>query len=320
MLSRVADSLYWMSRYLERSQHTARLVGVNLSITLDRTPDSSGRHSQRLGASLIGTPPDGALDLWTLATQFSVDPSEPSSLWSCVASARENARQIREQISSEMWERVNALYWRVRHAAVDSSWHAQPDDFFRAVIEDICLLEGITDATMSRGEGWHYIQFGRFLERAQATALLLDVHFRAFPDVGPAAETENPADAVEWVGLLRSCTAFEAYCRRYTATLQPRLIAEFLLLDAELPRSVRFAAEQVESSLRALTRLSGRSSAGRPERLAGRLRASLNYAVMDEIMADSLHDCLGGIRRECNQIHEATYQTFITYQVEPALI
>jgi uncharacterized alpha-E superfamily protein len=143
------------------------------------------------------------------------------------------------------------------------------------------------------------------------------VHVRALPHVEQGVV--DSADAAEWVGLLRSCTAFEAYCRRYTATLEPKRIADFLLLDAEFPRSIRFAVEQIENSLRIITRLSGRSNAGRPERLAGRLRASLYYAQVDEIVADSLHQFLENVRRQCALIHTATYHTFITYQVEPAL-
>ncbi len=318
MLSRVADSLYWMARYLERAQHTGRVVGVNMSITLDRTPDSSGPHWQRAFESLRNRPLDPGLELAALPAHLTFDREHPDSLSSCVESARENARQVREQISSEMWEKLNNLYWLVRQAGTDGRWQAQPDDFFRGVIDSIYRFEGVTDATMSRGEGWHFIQLGRYIERAQATALLLDVHFREF--AGVDTMTVRPADAVDWVALLRACTAFESYCRRYTATLHPRQVAEFLLLDGELPRSVRFAVEQVELSLRAIARLAGRSAAGRPERLAGRLRAFINYALMDEIMADSLHAFLDHIRRQCSLIHAATYQSFITYQVEPAAV
>ena len=193
----------------------------------------------------------------------------------------------------------------------------QPQDVLRAVIDGCYLFTGITNSTMNRGEGWHFIQVGRFLERASATSLLLDVHFRAFKDVRPGEV--HPEDAAEWAGLLRSCTAFEAYCRRFTATIDARRVADFLLLDPELPRSVRFSVEHLEVSLRAITRLSGREDAGRPERLAGRLRSGLHYAQLDEIMADSLQHFLESVRRQCAQVHTATYQTFIDYQVQPAI-
>jgi uncharacterized alpha-E superfamily protein len=316
MLSRVADNLYWMSRYLERAEHTARTVGVNLDLAIDRAPESSGQHWDRLFESLKVSEPDPAFDAAQVATALTFDTSRGESIAAYVAAARENARQVREQVSSEMWEQLNRLYWQVRQASRDADAEAQPYESLRSIIDGIYLFKGVTNSTMSRGEGWHYIQLGRFIERAAATSLLLDVHVRTF-EVGQGAV--DPAHAVEWVGLLRSCTAFEAYCRRYTATLEPKRIADFLLLDAEFPRSVRFAVEQIENSLRIITRLSGRSNAGRPERLAGRLRASLYYAQVDEIVADSLHQFLESVRRQCSHVHTATYHTFITYQVEPAL-
>jgi uncharacterized alpha-E superfamily protein len=318
MLSRVADSLYWVGRYLERAEHVARVVDVNLNLALDRTPESSDRHWDRLFESLqTPLPPEALGDAEALTALLTVDLSNRDSLAASVHAARENARQIREQISSEMWEQVNRLYWLVRQTSQSDRWQAQPQDFLRAVIEGCYLFTGITSATMNRGEGFHFIQLGRFLERAFANSALLGVHFQAFPDM--RGGEVQPGSAVEWAGLLRSCTAFEAYSRRFTARLDPRQIADFLLLDPEFPRSIRFAVEQIEGSLRAITRLSGRENAGRPERLAGRLRASLYYAQLDEIVADSLQAFLDGVRRQCAQIHGATYQTFISYQLDPAL-
>ncbi len=317
MLSRVADNLYWMSRYLERAEHTARVVGVNLDLAIDRTPESSGFHWKRVFDGLQVAPPAGALDAASLAAALTYDTGRSESIVSYVTAARENARQVREQISSEMWEQINRLYWRVRHISGDLTAGSQPYESLRSIIDGVYLFKGVTNSTMGRGEGWHYIMLGRFLERAAATSLLLDVHLRAFPEL--ALRVVAPAHAADWVGLLRSCTAFEAYCRRNTATLEPKRIADFLLLDPEFPRSIRFAVEQIESSLRVITRLSQRSNAARPERLAGRLRASLSYAQVDEIVADSLPQFLENIRRQCAQVHAATYHTFITYQVEPAL-
>ena len=198
---------------------------------------------------------------------------------------------MREQISSEMWEQLNRLYWQVKQASRDVAEAQQPFESLRSIIDGIYLFKGVTNSTMSRGEGWHYIQLGRFLERAPRPALLLDVHVRAFPNWPRAVVDAADAAPSGW-GCCARAPRFEAYCRRYTATLEPKRIADFLLLDAEFPRSVRFAVEQIENSLRIITRLSGRSNAGRPERLAGRLRASLYYAQVDEIVADSLHQFL----------------------------
>src|SRR5262245_20160888 len=164
---------------------------------------------------------------------------------------------------------------------------------------------------MGHGEGWHYLRLGRFLERASATAALVDLHFER-------AETLS-ANHVDWVGLLRSCSALEGYCRCYTADLRPERIAEFLLLNSEFPRSVRFAASRVESALRTIAVLSSRGAGGRVERLAGRLHALLDYGQMDEILNDDPHAYMEGIGKHCAQIHAALYQSYVTYPLESAL-
>jgi uncharacterized alpha-E superfamily protein len=164
---------------------------------------------------------------------------------------------------------------------------------------------------MGHGEGWQYLQAGRFLERADATAKLVDLHFRD--------KTRLPATHLEWVGLLRSCSALEAYCRHYTADLRPERIAEFLLLNPEFPRSVRFAAARVESALRSVAQYTTRGVGGRAERLSGRLHASLDYGQVDEILNDDPHTYLAEIGRYCMQIHAAAYQSYVTYPIESAL-
>jgi uncharacterized alpha-E superfamily protein len=183
----------------------------------------------------------------------------------------------------------------------------------------------VTDATLSQGEGWHYIQIGRFIERAATTAAMLEGQFTR-PTVRLTArgvEAHDPlmseGEYERWVSLLRASNAFEAYCRHYTAELRPDRIAEFLLLNAEFPRSIRFVADRIESSLRAIAAMLGRPANGRPERFAGRLKASLNYGQIDEIMADEPRQYLESIRRQCEQVHAALYETYITYPIESAL-
>jgi uncharacterized alpha-E superfamily protein len=318
MLSRVADAFYWTGRYLERAEHTARLVDVNTFLSLDGTPESSGRHWHRVFDSLQATIPDGGTtDVVALVQHLALDRANRDSIASSIHAARENLRQIREQISTELWERINRLYWAVRRTAEDERWQDQPSLFLRGVIEDCHLFIGLTTATMNRGEGYYFLELGRSLERAMTYSALLDTHIRAFPDL--RAGEVAPEVVAEWTALLRSCTALEAYTRRFTARIDARRIADFLLLDPEFPRSVRFAVEQVESALRGITRLSGRENAGRPERLAGRLRASLHYAQLDEIVEDSLQTFLQGISRQCGDIHAATYRTFIGYHLDTAL-
>jgi uncharacterized alpha-E superfamily protein len=216
-----------------------------------------------------------------------------------------------------MWEQLNRLYLHVRTNASAQLWQDEPIEFFQSVKEGAHLFQGITDATMSHGEGWHFIQVGRFLERAGATALLLDTHFQ--PYLAATPDEPSPLEFNDWVALLKCCTAFEAYCKVYTADVQPTRVAEFLLLNGESPRSVRFAADRIQRSLQAITQATASRGAGRAERLAGRLHAALDYGQVDEILADDMHGSLSAIRRSCDGIHAAIYQTYVVYPVESAL-
>ena len=323
MLSRVADSLYWMSRYLERAEHTARMLDLNLSL-LDQETDATERRWRWVLASLRAAMPAKHGErsrVYAITEHLTFNPRNHDSLVACVTSARENARQVREQISTEMWEQLNQLYLSVRQARMQDIY-AQPHEFYRPIKEGSHLFQGLTDATMTHGEGWHYLQLGRFIERASATASLLDVHLRGLvtePESLPAETLAVSADHLSWVALLKCCTAFEAYVQVHTAELQPERIAEFLLLNAESPRSVRFAADRIERSLQALQRNAGRTRAGRAERLAGKLRSTLNYAQVDEIMADDLHAYLADIQHQGGQIHDAIQQQYITYAIDVAL-
>jgi uncharacterized alpha-E superfamily protein len=310
LLSRTADSLYWISRYLERAEHTARVVGVAVDVRLGRSSGAGTGAIERLyaGLGLAAAAPGARAD-----TAF-FDLGHGNSVISTVTMARENARQVREGISSEMWEQINALYLRLKQMRDDAAWTGRTHYLARTVIDGIHLFQGVTDATMDHGEGWQYLQAGRYLERAGATATLLDQFV-----LDPSHLEDDALDQTEWVSLLRSCSAREAYFRTFTADVRAERVAEFLLLNAEFPRSVRFAASRVESALLGLARWSGRRAGGRSERLAGRLHASLDYGQLDEILRDGSHAYLTGIRSQCEQIHGALYQTYLSYPIETAV-
>lgn len=317
MLSRVADHLYWMSRYLERAEHTARLIGLHLDLTLDQGAATAARR-RRLAASLGAPQITSHLDDdYSLAQSLTFDPANKSSIVACIAAARENAQQVREQISSEMWEQLNQLFLSLKRARIEEIWRTEPHRYYRTVKEGAHLFQGITDSTMSHGEGWHFIQVGRYIERAAAVAALLDVHFGAFR--APNSSASPSAEYLEWVGLLRSCTAFEAYCKVYTADLQPHAIAEFLLLNSSFPHSIRFSIDQVQAALDGIAEATESRKGGRIYRLVGRLRATLDFAQIDEIMAADLHSYLADIQNQCMQIHDALYQMYITYPIDVAL-
>jgi len=309
MLARVAQSLYWMSRYLERAEHTARLLDVNLHQMLDQTPRAAERRWDQMLTSLRAPPPaEGTGDAYAVTRSLTFDEANGASIFSCVGMARDNARQVRERISSEMWEQINRLYLSVRGTTIDEIWQAEPHEFFRTVKEGAHLFQGITDGTMSHGQGWQFIQAGRYIERGGSTALLLDVHLTSY------LEGSAGRDDLQWVGLLKSCTAFEAYCKVHTVRMQPERVAEFLLFDAEFPRSVRFVAGMVQASLQAISRATGARSPARAERLAGKLRAVLDYSQVDEILAEDVHGYLTNIQDLCTAIHTALHQTYILQQ------
>ncbi len=318
MLSRDADTLYWMSRYLERAEHTARLIDVNLVLMLDQSPAQASRRWERLLGSLHTPPPETQPDDPRAITELlTFDRSNRSSIMSALETARNNARQVRELISSEMWEQINRLYLQVSHVAIDDVWNLELHTFFRSIREGVHLFQGIADATMSHGQGWRFIELGRSLERASKTAALLDAYFG---DYLHAPEQHNRVgDLLDWVGLLKSRTAFEAYCQVYTADVRPERVAEFLLLNAEFPQTIRFALRRAQAALEAIGKETGARNAASLERVLGRLRVELDYAQIDEILAGDLHAYLANIQRQCEQVHTLVQQVYIAPPLESIL-
>lgn len=319
MLSRVADHLYWISRYLERAEHTARLIDVHLNLVLEQAISAVDERRQKLLTNLaVSAPPDAKLDEYHLAELLTFDRTNANSIVSCVIAARDNARQVREQISSEMWEQLNQLFLSVSATKMERVWAEQPHEFYQAVKKGSHLFEGITDSTLSHGQGWQFIQIGRFIERAMATARLLDVEFQALHQEKYGEMTASGQLAL--IGLLRSCTAFEAYTKVYTAHLQPRRVVEFLLLNTEFPHAIGFAIRAIQTALDEIASATETHKGARVYRLAGRLRAMLEYGQVDEIMDAGLAPYLSNVRDQCIQIHDALYQTFITYPIEEKLV
>jgi uncharacterized alpha-E superfamily protein len=323
MLSRVADSLYWMSRYLERAEHTTRLLDVNLNLMLDESPISAERRWQRV-LQALGKPKDieWTGEPYALTEALTFDTENKASILSCIIAARENSRHVREQISTEQWHRLNSLYLQVTSPKVQSdrkleAGMTQPTEFLQSVMEAVHQFQGVTDSTMNHGEGWQFIQIGRYIERASATALLLEAyHFDLW------GHPENIADGneyLDWMGLLRSATAFEAYCKVYTADLTPDRIFEFLLLDEEFPHSVRFSIDSVQCALEKIQGDSGKARAESLRRLAGRLQASLNYSSADEILTQDVVAYLRTIQEQCRAIHETIYELYVDYSIQAAL-
>ncbi len=309
MLSRVADNLYWMSRHLERAEHAASLIDEHLNLMLDSFSIPVDQRWTRVTASLGVAMPDGPVESIAHALTYG---SSRSSIVSCIAAARENARQVREQTGSAMWEQLNRLFLAVRGAEGEIQWKSDPHEFLKMVWEGAHLFHGITDSTINHDQGWRFIELGRYLERAGALAVLLDVHFRTFADLGPSSEL---SEHLEWIGLLKSCAAFEGYCKVYTAELTADRVAEFLLLNPVFPHSIRFCLERVESAVQSLPEGSRKATA-RLARLTGRLRSAMSFSNIEEIMSAGLHSWLDNVRRQCEQIHSGIREAYIDYPIE----
>jgi uncharacterized alpha-E superfamily protein len=324
MLSRVANSLYWLSRYLERAEHTARLIHVQLNLAPDQSPATSDQRRQRILLELRTTAtPEALEDDYGMMEYLTFNTTNSLAIVSCIALARENARQVREQISTEMWQQLNQLYLFVRNRRMDTVWANQPSEFLHSIKEGSHLFQGITDSTMSHGQGWHFIQLGRYIERAISCATLLDVEYEALMR---GHNADIAADAyLNWIGLLKGCTAYEAYSKEYTADIKPERVIEFLLLNSNFPHSICFAVNAIQETLDAIAEITETHRGTRVYRLSGRLRATLDYAQIDEVMSGEtihggLHPFLEDIRRQCLQIHEALFRMYITYPIEEKLV
>ena len=313
MLSRVADSLYWMGRYIERAEHTARLVNVELQLWLDQSPEMGAGRWRFLLEALNAPAGEGPVDPTKLVNTLVFSRSNPSSIASSIAIARENLRHVREQCSTRMWEQLNRLYLDVMEVKPAEEWILKSHDFFTLVTEGAYLFHGITDATMSHGEGWQFIQLGRYVERADTLTTLLETHFkRMTTDFEHIVES---AEYLEWVGLLRDCVAFEAYCKKHTAEIRPMRVAEFLILNPEFPHSIRFSVDRVNAALHLIGDLTQRA-AKLPTRIAGRLRAQISYSQIDEIVAEGVHTYLQNVRKDCTEIHSAINEIYFDYPIE----
>lgn len=307
MLARVADSLYWTGRYLERAEHLSRLSEVMLTATLDHT--EAAEQAAHMALTAVGDVDlERAGSPFRAAKALVLDRGDPNSVVMSLARARENARQVRDQITSESWERLNLLYLKVTAEDAEADFTDGSSLWLRDIIADLHLFKGAADATMSHGEGWRFLMLGAYLERAQLIARLLEV---CFGD----GEGRKLTDHIALMSLLRMACALEPYLRVYTAEIEPKFILEFLLLSEDFPRSIRFATGQIEEHL---SRISSHVDLGRhsPVRLAGRLNARLRYADVEELQATGATALLETVLDECGAIHEAVYETFIAYPLE----
>jgi len=311
MLARVADSLYWIGRYVERAEHMCRLSDVMLNATLDRS--EAATQVARIALSAVGDEDERkARNPYEAALALALDRDDDGSIVSSVSRARENARQVRDQITTETWERLNLIYLRLTDPDSGLAFAEGSQLFLHDTIADLHLFKGAADGTMSHGEGWSFLLLGVYLERAQLIGSLLEVCF--------GEERRRPiTDHFALTSVLRMGCALEPYLRVYTAEMLPRHILEFLMLDEAFPRSLRFCTIQIETHLAAITRNAGMATSAAPDRLAGRLKSRLLYADLDELTAQGPSSFLKTVLDECAAIHRTLYETFVAYPLEERL-
>ncbi len=318
MLSRVAHSLYWMARYIERAENIARIVDVNLQLLLDMRNLDEKRLIEYWLPIVQATGDEH--DFFKLhphatgnaVTEFLVfQPENPNSIVQCISSARENARMVRDQITMELWEELNRIFLFIHSPQARKVWTRSPSEFFQEIKAASLHVIGIINATMVHDEGWRFVQAGQFLERADKTTRILDVRHQSLPERGAPPATINPTEALEWSAVLRSCSAWDAYKTICGADVHPRLVAEFLLLDDNFPRSLRFCVSQLNRALRRISGVAEDHFSNDAERLTGRFLAELQFSTIDEIFEIGLHQYLDLAQLKLNNIGAALFNAYI---------
>jgi len=319
LLSRVATSLFWMSRYIERAENVARIVDVNLQSMLDHH-GIDGRPSEERWRPVVESTGDNALysTLYGEATGANVTEfltfraDCPNSIITCIAEARENARTVREQLCREAWEEINRLYLFMRSQRARELYKSSPAEFFNEIKNSSLYFQGLTAATVSRTEGWHFMEIGKYLERADKTTRILDIRHHHLTSQGDG-RADDPA-APGWGGILRSCTAWDAYRQVYASNVSPRRVTEFLLLSDEFPRSVRFCMRRIDVALRDISGVEPRRYSNEAEKFSGRLLSDLQFSSIDDVVAHGVHSYLDLLQQKFNQLGNAVFDVYMSVQ------
>lgn len=312
MLSRVASSMYWMSRYIERAENVARSIEVNSHMTLDLPGEDQTQWMPLVtiaGSDELFNSRYDSASSENVIHFLAFDRDNPNSIISCLNAARENARTIRSSITTEMWEQINRMYLYVNRASSTADVFEAPHEFYTRLKLGSHLFIGIMEVTMTHSEGWHFCRLGRTLERADQTSRLLDVkYFILLPAVEHVGLS---VDDIQWAAVLRSASAFEMYRQKYGEIL-PERIVEFLLLDREFPRAVLSCLNNAEESLRTIAGSLEGTFQSVPEQRLGQLRSDLTYMRVEEIIADGLHEYLDNMQYRLNRVGETIYQHFFS--------
>ncbi|WP_234737041.1 alpha-E domain-containing protein [Tellurirhabdus bombi] len=312
MLSRVANSIYWVNRYLERAENYARFMSVNFNLALDLPPNVDEQWEPLLIATADNFLFYKYFDKPTrenVLNFMTFDKRNPNSIVSSLNYARENARTVRETISKEMWEQLNELYLNVRRASNKIDLN-RLQDFLTEVRMGCQLYYGIVDCTITRNEAWHFGRVGRFLERADKTTRFLDVkYFTLLPSVEAVGST---VDLMIWSAVLRSGSAYNMYRQQYRM-LNPTTIVEFFILDKRFPRSVAHSIRQAELSLYEISGVALTNGyTNEAEKKLSKLRSEVEFTDTADIFRMGLHQYLDHFQTRCNEIDTAIYETYFS--------
>lgn len=316
MLSRVADSIYWMHRYIERAESYARFLTVNFNLALDLPPSIQEQWQPLLTITrdnLAFQEYHGEITRDAVIDFMTFDKRNINSILSSIHAARENARSVRESISVEMWEQINRLYLKIKQAKTSTEALSEdPREFYGDIMRECQLFFGIAASTISRSEAWHFGRIGTFLERADKTSRLLDVKYHILlPNVNIVG---SPIDLIQWASLLKSVSAYSIYRKEYGLIL-PENVIEFMVLSRKFPRSIFFC---IDTSLKSLAELSGPATGRRynkAEKLLGSMRSTLEYREVSEIIEMGVHEYLDDTQIEINAVSNSIFSTFFSPSV-----
>lgn len=310
MLSRVAESVYWMSRYIERAENVARFVDVNYNLTLGESTSLSEQWWPLINTT--GDYQDFRKRYENASREIALkfllfDTENPNSIISCIAKARECARTVREVLPSAIWEQLNRFKMLVEKASESGAAYEQPYDFCESVRMASQLLNGISSASMLRDEAWSFTQIGRYIERADKTSRIVDVqYFLLLPKV---EDVGTSIDIVRWSSLLKSADALGMY-RRTNGRILPNKVAEFLILDPLFPRSIRYSVNLVESNLASMRAKDAPRDDLPSEILVSQLAERLNTVTIEEIVEQGMHSFIDQLQGALNSLGNIIYSDF----------
>jgi uncharacterized alpha-E superfamily protein len=318
MMARDADAMFWMARYVERAEHVARLLLVNSNQLIDvgdLAPKLLQQQWQSVLTIMRTDPPAGAeggRDIGARISQhMTFDGENPNSLLSCVSKARENARGIRENISAEMWEGLNTLYWSIRGDEAQSRFEESPDDFYRQVMTASMLFQGLTDQTLAHDQRWLFTQAAKYLERIDVTCRVIEMKYTILQSIG--GQMETALRNIQWMAVLRSCCSIEAYRRHHLGEMDPLGVTTFLILERNFPRSVRYSLAKAHEAIGSIRTETATLAIDPAERILGRLNAQLEYAEPSEILSEGIPGYAQKIQAQVAEAGLAVQKRYFLY-------